>query len=202
MLSIEELESMLVDAINAAIERGFLLISGADGVRWNTVTESWEWDPEQCNMQACDLWGAVLLSTPGAHTVHRGDFHRAARCAVDVDFYLTNPDPDIETLLDSDVYQLVQSVVNGWDTDEFVTGHPDAYMLGHRLANIYRPLSVDVFNLSPPRTQPKSGPTMKLDDFADDEDEDGPADKEISGIFTAGSAVELVELSEVEIAAG
>ena len=200
MLKIEELESVLVNAMNAAIEQGYLLICNDWGVRWDAATSRWTADEASCPTLCCDIFGALLLAQPPLDpALHQGDPDRAARMVVEPDFYAGTACPDLDTLFESSVYELCRNISNGWDNEEFLGGDEGAYNLGQRLADIYRPLSADVFSLS--YSQLPVRETQSLDDYPDDEpfmQQERP-----SGVRpVATPSPELLEMIEVESAVG
>lgn len=199
MLKFEELESILVNAMNSAIEQGYLLICNDWGVRWDAGSSRWmadETSPTLC----CDIFGALLLAQPPLDAnLHQGDPDRAARMVVEPDFYAGTTILDLDALFDSAVYEMCRNISNGWDNEEFLGGDEAAYNLGQRLADIYRPLSADVFALS--NSQIAVRETQSLDDYPDDEpfkQQERP-----SGVRpVAAPSQELLEMIEVESAVG
>lgn len=151
MLRLEELESRIVSSVCKVIRDGFLLIKGAEGVIWDYDLNRWKADPK-FPFPACDVLGAVLLTSDLGSLDHHGQYERAIRLIIEPDFYyaLDSLNPDLDTLLDSEVYRLSQSLLNGWDGSDCIGGHEPAYSLGKKLAKVYMPLSVDLLELELP----------------------------------------------------
>lgn len=164
MLKSEVLEEMLVEAMNSAVDRGFLLVCNEWGVKWNATTGLWTSDDENCSQPSCDVFGALLLLQPALDSVvHQGDPDRAARMLVDPGFYSRTVEPDLETLLESNVYEVCRNITNGWDNEEFLGGDEAAYETGVRLANMYRPLAADILELSRSETRMRVAPVSGVE---------------------------------------
>lgn len=149
MRSVEELTDFIIEALNDAIDRGFMLIRGEWGVKWNEEQGEWAWDPEWCRIPGCDLVGAVLLRQPPIdRALHQGDPDRAMRLIVSPDFYSIDIETTLEMLFESKAYQFVRNLVNGWDGESYAGDDEPSYELGAELGRIYRPMDIEVINLS------------------------------------------------------
>lgn len=198
MRKLNDVETLVVRAMNAAIELGILLISGDWGVKWNADTSRWECDPE-LGVPSCDIFGALLLTQPALDpALHRGDYDRAVRMIMDGEFYTQTADPDLETLFEAPVYEFVRNVLNGWDGFDFLGGDEDAFLLGTKLAEMYRPLSSDVLEMG---SQTRLRVVPSLDSFADDEsttdleDEiEAPRNSEVRQLVAQPALLEFTEL--------
>lgn len=160
----EQLEAFLIEALNGAITAGHLLVNGEYGVRWDAEQGLWVWDPEASPVPSCDVLGAVLLSQPALDPqVHRGDPDRAIRALLDVSLY--ENEPDLETLFGSDAYAIARGIANGWDSEEYFADGAAAYAIGAKLAEIYRPLPIDIVVSTESEIRIKV--PMDLDSFPD-----------------------------------
>jgi len=173
MVNFDNLEATIVEALNSAITAGFLLIRGDWGVKWDEDRALWVWDPEESRVPGCDLLGALLLTQPTLDpALHRGDPDRAVRMLLDPSFY-GESEPDLDSLLSTEPYVVCRNLANGWDCEDYLGDSEEAYLLGQRLADIYRPCSTDIINSTNSEIRLKI--PMSLDSFPDVEDHAIPA---------------------------
>lgn len=154
--SFEALEARLVEAINLAIEGDLVLIRNEHGVAWSGT--SWSQDPHLDSVRGCDVLGALLLQQPVMNfEEHQGDAYAALRGLLD--------EPE-DHILDGEC--IARNITNGWDGEDFLGGSQEAYVLGQRLAVLYRPLDVDAPDVAQSETRLVA--VASLDSFADDDD--------------------------------
>ena len=134
MSKFEDLEAMLRDATDQAVQSGFLIVKGDWAVCWSVSHGCWIWDSTVARAPACCFVGAYLLVTEtdsSDEPVHKGDPYQAAMRALDLDKWE------------------LRDLLNGCDTVPMHRGHAEEpYNLGLRLASTYRPVDIEL--LAPP----------------------------------------------------
>lgn len=146
MKSHAEIEALAIEALNAAVEEGFLLIRGEWGICWDSERRLWVGDSAVSQIAGCDIQGALCLrhqEWSGAHYAeHRGDPVRAVYSVIDDTFYPEVFGRSLEDLMGSKAYVFARNLVNGWDGEGFLGENQEAYLLGQKLASVYLPVEV------------------------------------------------------------
>lgn len=125
MQTADELEPIIQSAINVAVSRGYAIVAGDWGVRWNNPNERWEWDPTQASVPCCCAMGAVLLALETEAPHRTSDEYK-----------------DVAHLLSVDHFW-IRDFMNGFEGHSYQGEFSDAFVLGQKLGKAYRPKWLD-----------------------------------------------------------
>lgn len=199
MTKVEDIELVVVEALNFAISNDYILITGGFGVMWDSDTSAWA--PEYDGRRVCDIFGAIVLANGGLDPEgHRASIHRAVRMVLEPSEDAALVEITMDALLESDGYKIAQGLLAGWDDEVSIFGNQEAFSLGRRLAQIYRPMSTDLLTL----TEQVKFSLDAESDPVNDLDDDSPMADHGSGVHTVlgDSEIELLVLTELEASAG
>lgn len=133
-----EIVAIFQQALDYAIDYGYLIISGDYGVKWSIDEMRWVWDPVQVDAPGCCALGAYMLKNqPPPHAmpcecsaVHlQDDLWEAARDALGVP------------------RSWLGDFLNGFDGLPFSGECPDAYSAGTKLHDMYTPIDIEYLHI-------------------------------------------------------
>lgn len=153
MPNIEEIEPILRDSVEEAIDNGYLILAKDWGIAWDASTGRWTRDLEQPHVCGCCVVGAHLLmkQPPVDPELHKGDPYEAAMLALGCDRWW------------------LRDFMNGCDGWPSHSGNePEVYDLGLAFRNQYRAMDIEILR---PLYEPHSETRLKILPSLDSESE-------------------------------